>query len=181
MNKYLKAKIYKITCSENDLVYYGSTIRKLKYRLQQHKSNYKRYLEEKGQYYSSCEIVKYASAAIELVEEISCNTKKELLLKERFYIENNECVNKYIPGRTNKEHNKQYNEKNKDKKREYNKQYHKQNKEKEKEYRKQYYNKEKLKERILCEECNKEILKRGTPAHKKTIIHNNNCVVNINS
>ena len=39
MNKYLKAKIYRITCSENDLVYYGSTTKTLKIRLSKHKSN----------------------------------------------------------------------------------------------------------------------------------------------
>ena len=116
MNKYLKAKIYKITCSENDLVYYGSTIRKLKYRLQQHKSNYKRYLEGKEQYYmTSYEIVKYSTAAIELVEDYPCDTKKELLLKEGYYIRNNPCVNMDIPGRTKKERGKEYYEKNKEK------------------------------------------------------------------
>ena len=29
-----------------------------------------------------------------LVEQLECNNKQELLMRERFYIENNECVNK---------------------------------------------------------------------------------------
>ena len=52
---------------------------------------------------TSFEVVKYLTAKIELVEEISCDTKKELLARERHYIENNTCVNKVIPGRTYKE------------------------------------------------------------------------------
>ena len=102
MNKYNRGKIYKITCSENDLVYYGSTTKTLKIRLSKHKSAYKLYLEERHNYMTSFEIMKYASAKIELVEDYPCNTKKELLEKERFYIENNICCNSDIPGRNKK-------------------------------------------------------------------------------
>jgi hypothetical protein len=46
-----------------------------------------------------------------LVENYSCNSKKELETRERYYIENNECVNKNMPTRTMKE----YQEENKEK------------------------------------------------------------------
>ena len=93
-----------------------------------------------------------------------CNSKEELLQRERFYIENNNCVNKYIPNRTkediqeynkkymelNKEKIKKYRELNKDKKKLYiekNKEninktvkiYYETNKDKIREYKKEYY------------------------------------------
>lgn len=46
----------------------------------------------------NCEIV--------LLESVNCNSKEELLARERWFIENNKCVNKYIPFRTPEE-NKQ--------------------------------------------------------------------------
>ena len=126
MTKYQKGKIYKLTNEENDLVYYGSTTRKLKTRFLEHKRKYKVYLKEKEQYYFSFEIIKYSSAKIELVEEFPCDTKKELHEREGFYIRNNECVNKVIPDRTQKEYYKQ----NKKKIREKIKNYQQKNKQK---------------------------------------------------
>lgn len=71
---------------------------------------------------------------IVLVENFPCNSKEELHKRERFYIENNSCVNKIIPGRTNKEwreanaekikkHKKEYNQENKEKILEYTRRY----------------------------------------------------------
>ena len=37
---------------------------------------------------------------IELVENYACNSKEELNAREGFYIQNNECVNKLVAGRT---------------------------------------------------------------------------------
>jgi len=37
---------------------------------------------------------------IELVEEFPCESKEQLNKREGYYIQNNECVNKNIPGRT---------------------------------------------------------------------------------
>jgi hypothetical protein len=39
-----------------------------------------------------------------LVESYPCKSKDELHARERFYIENNECVNKYVPTRSHKEY-----------------------------------------------------------------------------
>ena len=155
-----KGKIYKIISTISDLVYYGSTTRILSYRLTDHRGHYRVYLKGKGQYYSSFELMKLDDAQIILVEDFPCENKKELHQRERFYIESNTCVNKNIPGRTEKE----WREKNKEilleKRREYIKQnseklkkqfkeWANNNKEHNKEIHKKYYkdNREKISER----------------------------------
>ena len=40
---------------------------------------------------------------IVLVENVSCEAKEQLHPREIFYAENNQCLNKFIPGRTKKE------------------------------------------------------------------------------
>ena len=77
---------------------------------------------------------------ISLLEDYSCNTKDELLARERYWIEQHRVilVNKNIPSRTDEEYKEyiiQYNQDNKYKINEYKKA----NKEKKKEYNKQYY------------------------------------------
>ncbi len=89
MNPYQEAKIYQIISPSNpELVYYGSTTQTLKQRFYRHK---------KDNSYSSKEIMQYADTIIELVEHFPCETKKELLERERWYIENNPCVNMLRP------------------------------------------------------------------------------------
>jgi len=146
---YKNSKIYKIV-NDNipNKVYYGSTCSTLTKRLYQHKRikdcTSKILLEKEGY-------------QIILVESFECNNKDELRKKERWYIENNECVNKQIPGRTRKEYRlqnkekikkqrKEYELKNKDKIKEHRKEYELKNKEKIKERHKEYYlkNKEKI-------------------------------------
>ena len=103
-NKLDNAKIYKIVDNTSDNIYIGSTCKTLKTRLLEHKNDYKRFI--KGLYHNvkSFEILKNNDYKIELLEDCNIKTKQELLKRERFYIENNECLNKYIPGRTDKEY-----------------------------------------------------------------------------
>ena len=103
-NKLDNAKIYKIVDNTNDNKYIGSTCKTLKTRLSEHKSDYKRFL--KGLYHNvkSFDIIKNNDYNIELLEDCDIKTKNELLARERFFIENNECLNKVIPGRTKKEY-----------------------------------------------------------------------------
>ncbi len=179
---YQNAKIYKITCYENNLIYYGSTTRTLKQRLQNHKINYKRFLKNKRNNVMSFDIVKYDSCKIELVENYPCQSKKELSLRERYYIENNECCNKQIPGRTRKEYMRMYRAKpeNKEKIRQQNKKTKDKNKEKNRPNRliqnKKYY--EKNKQKILEKQNAKytcicgSILSKGNKAqHEKSNKH----------
>lgn len=79
--------VYKVTDGEN--VYYGTTIQPLNIRLNKHKC-----------VCNNC-VTKYFNKdnmTIELVENVE--DKEQLLIRERYYIENNECYNRRIPNRT---------------------------------------------------------------------------------
>jgi len=93
MPNYDEAYIYSITGS--GLTYYGSTTRALHYRKAEHK--YK-----KGRYYSH-QIIELGNWTMQIVELFPCKTKAELLWRERWWIENNECVNKYMSISTKEE------------------------------------------------------------------------------
>ena len=85
MLDYQNGKIYKITSQQTDDVYYGSTTLTLKQRWSSH----------------ICKIkLKYDDAKIELIELYPCSCKRELLIRERYYIENNKCINERLPSRS---------------------------------------------------------------------------------
>jgi len=126
-NKYANSKIYKIVSNVNDDVYYGSTTeRTLARRLVQHRADFKRYLAGNFHYITSFKILETNDYDIVLVERVNCNSKEELHQRERFYIENNACVNKIRPNRTMNEY---YND-NKEDKLKYQKEYQLKNKDK---------------------------------------------------
>ena len=90
-------KIYKIIDNTNGHVYIGKT--KQKYlcdRMSNHVFDYKR-----DYCCSSKEIIKNGDYRVDVIEETDDKTR------ERYWIENTECVNKLIPGRTNKEWKKE--------------------------------------------------------------------------
>ena len=97
------AKIYQIKDNTNNNVYIGSTCKTLNERLSVHKSSYKRFLKGLHNNTRSFDIIKNNDYKIELLEKCKIKTKEELHERERFFIQNNECVNKTIPGRTPKE------------------------------------------------------------------------------
>ena len=87
-----------------------------------------------------------------MVETYTCNSKEELLARERYFIENNDCINKYIPTRTGKE----YREANREKYRQYFKDYAEEHKEEKSEYFKKYYEENKkniMKQQAKSYEC----------------------------
>ena len=94
------SKIYKIVCNETGLTYYGSTTETLEGRLQKHES---RFRKNEGGKYSCYQIFENGDYKIELVEDVSCESKKELRDREAYYIRNYDCVNQVVPGRTRKE------------------------------------------------------------------------------
>jgi hypothetical protein len=104
MVNYGNGKIYKLVSFQNDDVYYGSTTGPLTKRLSGHRRAYNYRMGGKGCYMTSFEIVKHPDVYIVLVESINCKSKEELFAVERKYIENNDCVNKTIPGRTKKQY-----------------------------------------------------------------------------
>ena len=86
---YSKGKIYKIVNDDfPDLVYYGSTIQTLKQRFRQHK---------KDLICAVKKIFETDNCRIELVEDYSCETKRELEIREKHYILNFECINIQTP------------------------------------------------------------------------------------
>jgi len=131
MPDYQQGKIYKLWSPSKNLVYYGSTIQSLSQRLGGHKRDENR----RGKHCSSSEIINCGDYKIELVEAYPCNNKQQLEKKEGEYIKNNECINKFVAGRTRKE----WRQDNSDKILEYRKKYSEEhrlyNKEKARKYR----------------------------------------------
>ena len=106
-NRYNNSKIYKLVSPHSNNIYIGSTCKKyLSQRLASHKSDYKEWLKDNNNgYVSSYELFELGDVEIILIESVNCNTKDELLKKEREYIEKYKdiIVNKLIPSRTIKQ------------------------------------------------------------------------------
>tara|TARA_R110001592_G_scaffold32284_1_gene113287 strand:+ start:118 stop:714 length:597 start_codon:yes stop_codon:yes gene_type:complete len=164
MPDYSKGMIYKIyNDSIPDKVYYGSSIQPLHKRL---------YLHKILKQCTSNQL--FPGAKIVLVEKFPCSDIMELHKRERWYIENNECVNKNIPYRSEEEKKqiikdyhiknkkkvdklkKNWYNKNKDKVSEKGKLYYKENKDKLNTTSKQWYHKN-LEKQKQWREKNKEI------------------------
>ena len=153
------ASIYKLT-DNNNYVYYGSSTN-VRQRFSAHKSG-------SG---SMSRLMDKASMKMEILEEyyfdVDTYNKKFILNRERYYIENFDCINCDIPGLTSKEyrernkekikeyrekhreehneHQKKYAEKHKEKITEKNKKYREKHKEEKKQYLKEYREKHKEK------------------------------------
>jgi len=92
------SKIYKITSPQIDKIYIGSTTKNLNERLRGHKKSLKNYNKGIYSYITSFEIIIFNDCKIELIEEFPCNSKKELRIRERHHIEQNEnVINQRIP------------------------------------------------------------------------------------
>ena len=134
-NNFQNGKIYRLTCDDPNLIYYGSTIMSLEKRLKHHKSASNRSV--------SRQMRDFGGLKIELLEQYPCNSKKELLDKEQYYIQNNQCINQRRALLTKEQRLQQkraYYERNTEKFKEY----REANKEKSKEYMRAYYQSKKL-------------------------------------
>jgi hypothetical protein len=90
--------VYKIISDNVNSVYIGSTTKPLKFRLSQHNSALKHYLNTQNRYISSIEVLIFGSCKIELIEEYQYNNINDLRKRERHYIETiPNCINKQIP------------------------------------------------------------------------------------
>lgn len=129
---YSEGKIYKIVCNVTNEQYIGSTKEKyLSRRLQRHKYHYTECLiDKKRRKMSSFSIIQRGNFDIILIEKYPCDSKYELEKRERYYIENNDCVNKNVPTRTTKEKRKAEPEKYKEIDKKFNKKKSEKNKEK---------------------------------------------------
>ena len=166
MVNYSNSKIYKL--EGNGLVYIGSTTRLLSERMNEHKQQKKGF--DKGIKKRSCSsrLCIEENTKITLLENWSCNSKEELLSRERYWYDNIDCVNITKPKRTEEEKNTQYKyyptQPQKDKKKEKSRQRYAENVEYESDRKKVYYleNKEKIdkRNREKYEKNKKEISER---------------------
>jgi len=100
----MKGIIYKIVCNETGEVYYGSTTQSLNNRMICHKSGCKAWKLGNAGHSTSYNIIDRGNYAYVLIEAVECENKHQLHERERFYIQNNECINHVIPTRTDKEY-----------------------------------------------------------------------------
>lgn len=202
-NRYKRGKIYKIVCNTTGLQYIGSTCEPtLARRLVMHRASYNNYLKGKGTNTTSFEILKNNNYSIILVEDCPCERKEQLLQRERYLIENTECVNKYRPitsAEEKKKHHieyckeyyqenreqlveqmKEYHQKNRERILEKDKEYYQENRERIIEQHKEYYqaNKDKIlerkKEKYNCE-CGGKYSRGDKPKHLRTQMHISYC------
>lgn len=131
MPDYSKGKIYKIVNDVNDKIYIGSTTRSLDERKWEHHSD-SRYKSNK--LYNDIRNICLSHFEIELIEEYSCDSRKKLLDRERYWICKLDTIksgyNSELPGTTKKQSDKNYRENNKEKIAKQNKQYYEKNKDK---------------------------------------------------
>jgi hypothetical protein len=107
----IKGRVYKLVSNHTNDIYIGSTTQSLGGRKSGHKNDYKKFLD--GRRKGSCAsftLIEKGEIDIILLEEVSCETIKELKERERYWIETTDCINIKIPNQTRKE----WYEKNKD-------------------------------------------------------------------
>jgi hypothetical protein len=194
--------IYKITCNDTNKCYVGSTTQSLQQRIGTHVSKCKNWKAGKSSFKSSYEIIKDNNFKGEILEAVNFGEdKKQLLLKEREWIDKLNPVNFIRPIVLNKEEEykfrKDYREKNKQKISESKKEHYEKNRDNILERRREKYkieeNAEKIKcqntesynrnkdkrsktgkEKIMCEICNMEITRSSKSNHMKSQRHINN-------
>ena len=106
INKFNTSMIYSIRSPATERYYIGSTTQKLCKRFSDHNINYKSYLKGTSNFMTSFKIIELGDSYIELLELYPCNLKAELHKREGELIREhkNNCVNKSIAGRTDKEY-----------------------------------------------------------------------------
>ena len=162
MTDYQNGLIYKLCCKDTNItdIYIGSTT-SFNRRKTHHKSSCNNE-KNKDYNYNVYKFIRenggFSNWNMVLIEYYPCETKLELIKREREVIENlKPSLNKQIPTRTNK----QYRQDNKEKRLEQKKEYYENNKDK---------ILEKAKEKITCE-CGAIITKPYINRHLKSIKH----------
>ena len=173
MVNYSKSMIYKLCCKDPNItsIYIGSTTnfyrRKSEHKTSCNNENNKRY--NTNVYKFIRDNSGFENFDMILIENVSCNNKRELFKIERKYIDELKpslnITKPYVTEEEKIKYKKEYNEENKEwlcKK-------------KVKEYRKQYYEKnknqilEKQKEKINCEFCNCLTSKSTIRRHQQSV------------
>jgi hypothetical protein len=145
--------IYQIKNTTNGLIYIGSTKKKLNKRLSSHKTDYKRYLENKRGYITSFKLFEndnYKNCIISLLETITDKPYNFIKEREQYYIDFYDCVNKINPKSKTDEEKKEY----------------------ERARHQTEESKLRRRQKIICS-CGSEILKVNKLRHLKSLIHIN--------
>ena len=204
INNYNNGKIYFLMNNINHEIFYiGSTTQNLRARLTHHK-NHAFYFNSGCYDCYKCNYIRlmnindssgYNNISIHAIEEYPCNSKDELFIRERYWMELfNPSCNTFKPMNTKeekreymKEYHKNYENDNRDIIREYKKQYYEENKNIILEHRHQYYEKnkniilelnkkyyekniEKYKQKILCD-CGEYYTIKCKLRHQRTQLH----------
>ena len=154
MPDYSKGKIYKLVNDSLGLTYIGSTTQSLSVRKAGHTCASRWYSKGKGNFMTSFKLFDSGVVDIVLIETCCCSSKEELHSRERYWIENMECVNKCVPCRTLTEYReahkdvikaqkKKYRESHKDVLKAQEKKYRESHKDAIKAYNKEYHRKQK--------------------------------------
>lgn len=95
MRSYMNCQIYAIRSVNSDKIYIDATITHyLCRKLHVYKTMYQKYLDGKGKYHPSFEVVKEGNIYIELVKTAECENKNELKkIKNEVIRSNPNCVN----------------------------------------------------------------------------------------
>lgn len=112
MSKYQNGRVYKIVSSGG--VYVGSTIYPLEYRLRTHLSSLNSYKAGKIRYITVHDVLDYDDVDIIQLEFYPCDYREQLLLREKYWINQIECVNKCNPIREEgdaQEYHREYHQK----------------------------------------------------------------------
>ena len=176
----MKGFIYKISSPSTDKIYIGSTIIPLQQRFSLHLSKTKYGINN----CNSKLIIALGDAVIECLEEVEYEDEDTLRLKEGEYIRQywDSCVNRIIPGRTQKEYYEEHKQEIANYHREYNKlnreyiaervkRYYEANKVEIQEYERKRWETYKVeynalrREKIACVKCSKMISKCNMNRH----------------
>lgn len=106
MSKYNRGKIYSII-APNGYCYIGSTIQSLSDRFTNHKSNFKRWIDNRATKTSVYDLFIQSgpdNCKIELIENFPCDSRADLERREGEIIKNTKCINKVIAGRKSEEY-----------------------------------------------------------------------------
>jgi hypothetical protein len=156
MSKYQQGKIYKIISESTDKIYIGSTILPLNKRFNLHMSDYRKWVNDKGKFHGSYEMIFQGNAKIELIENYPCNFKQELFKREQYYHDKNKDKITNLMNAHGLDLEKQ-------------------------EERQKYHNKKNYKKNLIekmksinCDYCNVTQMKCNMAKHRKTIKHKDN-------
>ncbi len=112
---YQQTKIYRIRNNDTGKEYIGhTTYEYLSQRLRQHRAKYTSWLSGKEVHQSSFDVLDKDPNKYEiiLIEHFPCQDVYEARRRERYWIEQRECVNTTIPSRTKQEIDREWREKN---------------------------------------------------------------------